>query len=546
MSVRRSPVDLALQRLVLRTSHTPLRAVWALAYRVAAWCATTCLAWGERGASLYSRTNVESPDFTPGLSDVDLKIVLASGPDGAHRCAAARRRFERLLRLLPWIGLIVDYPCIYEADEVDELAAASALTVGLDDVRADPRQAGYFGDRSSVSRVLLLERPGLYSTTASWQLLGGPERRPREPGREPQLERIAAWLELVFWWRELFPVCVSSNGPRAADLCVKCVSEATRVWLWLAHHERVTRRVDALHRALELLPSEEQALRRTIELRRSLTSWPDPPLEESLPFLIRLSGLIAAQIDASAEAAGVTSVRLSGGAPAELMLPRGRWTEGRAPAGDLDEPTPLADWRALACPLAPDDAFVRLSADPRDPAVLGAAAAIDEGPYPTLTAAGLLIRPAATFVRSRLRAIACRTTDPVSFALNEAKPLATFTTLRGWSATDTARRAVDEHRAWLLTTAGPGVRRGDELAMLLSAARAAVFMQSIVDHDPLLPLTLAEAVRILSERSAAWRSVGADAVGHYREFAADGTEPPAKAVAATRSLVSELVPYTLD
>ncbi len=547
MSVPRSPVDLAVQRFVLRTRRTRLRAVWLLAYRVTAWLAAGCLALGERGASLYSRTNLGSPDFIPGLSDIDLTIVLAPGPDVAQRRAAARRRFEKLSRLLPWIGLIVDHPCIYEGDELDELSGESAFTLGLDHPSANPRQAGYFGDRSSVSRILLLERPGLYSTSASWQLLCGPERRPREPVRDVQLERIAAWLELVFWWRELFPVCVQSNGPRAADLCAKCVSEATRVWLWVAHHERVTGRLEALNRALELLPGEEEAIRRTIELRRTLRRRPDSALAESLPFLIRLSARIAALIDAGAEAAGSTTVRLSGAAPGELALPRRSWTDGQAPAGrQPPEAMPLVDWRALACPLAPDDAFVHLGADPRDPAVLGAAAAIDGGAYPTVSADRLLIRPAASFVRSRLRAIACRTTDPVSFALIEATRVATFTTLRGWSATDTARRAVDEHRAWLRARAGGGVRRGDELAMLLSAARAGVFLQSIVEHDPLLPLTLAEGVRIVSEGSTAWRPVGADALGHYREFAEIGIEPPERLVAATRRLVSELAPYAVD
>ena len=56
---------------------------------------------------------------------------------------------------------------------------------------------------------------------------------------------LAAWLELVTWWRWAFTVCVDRSGPRTAHLCLKLVTEPVRIWLWLAHGERVGRRVSA-------------------------------------------------------------------------------------------------------------------------------------------------------------------------------------------------------------------------------------------------------------------------------------------------------------
>lgn len=231
----------------------------------------------------------------------------------------------------------------------------------------------------------------------------------------------------------------------------------------LACGERSAGRVAALHRGLELLPDEEAGLRRTLELFRSLPRCPDPLLRDSLPLLVRLSARIAALIDHDAEAAGSTEVRLTGGAAAEPVLAGGGWkastslTDGRSP--DI---LPLTDWRGVVHPLAPDDTFAPLSADPADPSALTAAAAVADGPYPTLLADRLLIRPGTALVRTRCRAIQCRATDPVSFALIEGRPLALFPDLRGWSSADTAQRAVDEHWAWLHSNAGRRARVAEE------------------------------------------------------------------------------------
>jgi hypothetical protein len=142
-----------------------------------------------------------------------------------------------------------------------------------------------------------------------------------------------------------------------------------------------------------------------------------------------------------------------------------------------------------------------------------------------------MVFPACPLWRSRLRAVQCRATDPVSFALVEGGSVAAFPNVRGWSAEDTARRAVAEHRAWLRSESEP------ELDMLLTAARAALFLESVEAGSPELPLTLAETARQLSS------SVAEESLGRYRELALEDTEPPAGTVAAMRKLVLALPAY---
>jgi hypothetical protein len=509
-----------------------------------------CLRWGEDAASVYSSGRPAGNDFVPGLSDIDLIVVLGGRrehPDVA-RCRV-RRRWDRFGRAIPPLALIVDVPRVYQDTELGELVGSSALTYGLDpDLVKDPRQAAYSGNQASLDRARVLTRPRLYGATEGWHRLAGPERRPREPARDPQQQRIAGWLELMFWWRLLLPLCAEPAGPRVADLCVKSVAEAVRIWMWLAHGERVAGRVDALHRGLELLPEDEDGLRGTLELRRTLPGCPDAPLVDILPILVRLSTHIATVIEGAARAAGYTQVTLASGGPAELVLAGRSWQPGSSLGiGRTPRILPLTDWVGVACPVAPDDAFVPLTWDPADPSVLVAAAKTVDGPYPTLLAERLLVRPRAKFLLMRLRAIQCRATDPVSFALIEGSRIASFPNLRGWSAADTAQRAVDEHRAWLLTSGEPAAAAtegpGQQLGRLLSAVRAAAFQASIVSREPRLPLTLAEAIRTLASTWAASSATAEEALEHYRAFAEHGVPVPANTLPMMRRVVMELEPY---
>jgi hypothetical protein len=526
-----------LQRFVLRTRNTPLRAIWGLLQWACARLAVACLVWGERGASAYSDGRLVPAEFNPGLSDVDLVILLKAQSDPRDVAAGrVRRRWQRLGRLFP----MVDLPRVYEEADLRELVGSSVLTYGLD---SPGGERSHVRESEGFDRLRLLLRPGLHTTVGDWHRLAGPERRLAEPDCDPQQQRIAAWLELVFWWRILFRAVIEANEPRPSDVCIKCIAEALRILVWLAHGERIDGRVQALRRGLELLPEEEDGLRRILELRRSL----DPStLAEGLPLLGRLSNRVAALIDAEGRAAGFTHVRVAGDTSCELILAEGGWKRSRW-LGDGGSPAilPLADWRSLAWPTVPDDSFAALEADPLDASVLRAAVTVSHGPYPTLLAGRVLIRPGQPLARTRMRAVGCRTTDPVSFALLEGAEAAAFPNLRGWSAADTARRGVAEHQAWLHTRArSPDASDGGrELGALLSAARSAQFLDSITAGRPELSLTLTETARTLSDHLGTAGALAEHALDEYRSFARSGAQPRAKTIRAMRKLVLGLDPY---
>jgi hypothetical protein len=148
-----------------------------------------------------------------------------------------------------------------------------------------------------------------------------------------------------------------------------------------------------------------------------------------------------------------------------------------------------------------------VAGDPADPEALARFAAAGEEPQPTLRAPGLHVRPSLDARRTKLRAVQCASTDPVSFALAEGCGDTAFPELAGWSAADWAGRAVAEHRFWLdgMTPAyangyewidappAPDVNGVVTRNRLLAAARAALFQESLEDGDPTLLLS-ADAV----------------------------------------------------
>jgi hypothetical protein len=530
-----------------------MRRFWRSVYWALARAVTAYVSRGESGAAAYVRGGVGTDDFLSGLSDVDTVVVLDQDPAGPGVAAArARRRWKRLHRALPVTELLVEGPMVFEEPALRDLCGALSQTSGRDLAR-DPalRRARQFGEGGAIDWLRMLERPGLYRTdVASWRLLAGPDRRPPQGGRDAQLRRIAAWLELLFWWRWVFPVCIDPSGPRTAGLCLKLVAEPTRIWLWLAHGERVAGRVEALEAGLRRLPEEEDALRLALDLHRSLPRSPEAPLTDVLPALVRISSRIAHLLNDAVRDEGVTEVRLAGADSAELLC-----VEGWRPIEPVEEGIerrllPLADWRSLVRPQLPDESFAPLPGDPGDPGVLAAAAASQgSGPYPALRSDRVMVLPADRLWRTRLRAIQCPTTDPVSFAVADGEPVAMFPRVSGWSAEDTAHQAVGEHRAWLRVSPGSwradGATYGaaDALGVLLTAARAALFEESVAAGEPELPLTATATARRLAERSSAARAIAEDALGVYREFALRRTQPPQETVSAMRGLVCELAAY---
>ena len=223
-------------------------------------------------------------------------------------------------------------------------------------------------------------------------------------------------------------------------MAFKFVAEPARIWLWLVHGERTSGRLDALRRAISLMPEEERSLRWALEVHRSLPAVSAAPLAEALPAMARISARIAEALETEVSAEERTQVALAG-----------------APEAG---PRPLADWRALACPLQPHESFELVPGDPADPALVGRlASSPGTGAYPALVSGDLMVLPAAPFPRSRLRSVQCPLTDPVSFALARGSGTASFPNACGWSAQDTARRAVAEHAAWIGAPAGGGSPR---------------------------------------------------------------------------------------
>lgn len=159
-----------------------------------------------------------------------------------------------------------------------------------------------------------------------------------------------------------------------------------------------------------------------------------------------------------------------------------------------------------------------------------------------------MIFPAVPLRRTRLRAVKSRVTDPVPFAIVAGEPVAELPEVHGWSARDMARRGVAEHRAWLerpydAKADGAVSGMGHQLGRLLTAARAALFLESVEDGTPELCLTVAETARRLAARFPAAATITDEALGSYRDFALADGEPRRTVVAALRALVLELPGY---
>jgi hypothetical protein len=500
----------AVQRLLIRLARTPLRRLLAVAYlglaRVGAWYLTR----GLPGATAYVRGGPGDPDFWPGLSDLDLVLVVADDPGSPGGPAACvRERWRRLQARFPLAKTVLDWPRVYEQAELRDFADSSAFTYGLEPGgNTGAVRAAYFGPRASLDAVRVLERPGLYAPAAGWRRLSGHDRRPHDVVRDEQARRIAGWLELLYWWRWAVRFCVFPIEPRVADLSAKLIAETARIWLWLAHGERASSREDVLERALTRLPEEEDALGYAIDLRRRLPDSPEEPLRHALPSALRMSTRIAQLLGYQVAEHGTSEVRLVG-------------AEGVGAMGDGPEAgrLPLVDWRALACATAPDESLLSLGGDPSDPSQVAAAATSHrDGPYPVLSADGLLLMPAAELVRSRLRAVKCPTVDPVVFAVVAGSDVASFPRVRGWSAADTARRAVAEHRA-RLAVASPSVDGGEPA--MLAAARAGLFAESIERDEPELCLTPTAVRERLEQTGRGAESVDREtvlALPAYRRF----------------------------
>src|SRR3954451_7336680 len=447
-----SPAMRWLQEVVLRTSTGPLRPVLKACYTALERVIRLCLLRADPGASVYLGGSFGFGEPVYGLSDLDVIAV------SAHDPAAIRLRWRRLTQRVPQLARLTRDVFDYGEEELRRAAAAPCMSSGETFLRRD-------GVHDEAG---LTVRPGPFGATREWRLVHGPERRPHMAA-DAQARRLAAWLELQFWWRFAFQAAARPDAPNAAFLCVKLIAEPARLLLWLLGGRALFARRDILREAIVALPAERAAFELALELERALPRRPEPPLTAALASFTRQSALIAALMNDAAVAAGEQAVRLVGGG---------------------SQPLPLMDWRALVAPASSAECFQVLEGDPADPNAL-ARLACSALPAAVRRAGPLRARPALEPSQAKLRAVQCAATDPVSFALADGRAHAPFARASGWWAADWAGRAVAEHRVRLERSEpahlnGHGWLGDPSLTphRLLAAARAAFFKASIEDEEP--------------------------------------------------------------
>ena len=507
------------QRWMLANSRGPLAPVLRALHLVVLHAVAAWLRRAAPGSSTFVSGSFGEGRPLYGASDMDLVIVT---PDeaGAAR-VRVRERWRALCGRAPLLRVIE--LAVLERNELARATSAPAFTYGLG--RPGPPPAAYLGPEALAEKGLL-EGPGLYGPMAGWRPLGRVAAPlPSPPAYDRQAARMAAWLQLQSWWRFAFRTCVGPDGPRTAFTCVKFVSEPLRILLWLTHGERIFDRQSALLRALRLLPEEEPAIRAALDLYARLPSGPVPPVAEMLPHLVRLSLRIAGAIGREVDDAGWTDVALDGEAGGAFL--------------------PLADWRALVWSWVPDERLLPDPGDPRDPdAIARSARRFRPARQPVLRHDDLVILPLEDIESGwgRLRAVQCGLTDPVSVALLGGRASARFPEVAGWSARDWARRAVAEHRCWLET--GPGAADPPPLARPINAARAALFLSSVEEGSPLLPLTPADTMRELADRVAGQQAVAEAAIAEYSDWRAERRAPDPVVARALVTAVRRLDAYS--
>jgi hypothetical protein len=277
-------------------------------------------------------------------------------------------------------------------------------------------------------------------------------------------------------------------------------------------------------------------------------------IERLLACFVSISSAIASRVDEAELATGTTRVQLVG-------------VEG----GDAAD-VPLLDWRALALPVLDqksvpglmevvEERLVQVHADPGDPAALMAAASgAGAGRVPALRRGSLLVEPTLdVWGRGRLRLVQCRATDPVSAALLDGSAHAVFPAVSGWSARDWARRAVAEHRAWLSAGRNQspdphrwiGARHASHarhwgpatLGLLLSAARCAVFLDSVEEGRPSLPLRFTDLPPALAATDPQLGADAAEACAALGDSRREGRPPPPELMRNLRRRVESLPVY---
>ena len=525
-------VAVAFSRFMLRTANTPLSAAWALAYEAAMRAAVAWLRRQHRDASIYLKGSFASREAVYAISDIDLIVVLTG--DGTQPGAvqlSARNSWKQLCQKFPILKLVIQHCWFYEEDDLRESLSAPCPTYGLTSNRRETDdRAAFLGPRALCDHAGLQARPSLYGVRREWKRLAGRDRLPTTGPDNAQSRRLAAWLDLQHWWRYAFQACAEPERAHVPLLCVKLIAEPVRLWLWVERGERVASREAALKRGLSELPEEREVLQLGLDLMKALPSFPSPPLPAVIAALLRQTERLAQHMRAAADEAGYVDVGLTGTEEMVVIPAVRHQVDALLARGLSTELMPLADWRARAVPSVPDEAMMLIEANAVDPAFLAATAHAEGGDaIPALHYNSMLLMPTTNPERGMLRAVQCEPTDPVSTALAERRTVARFPELAGWSAWHAARRAVAEHREWLEADrvvypphGWVGVQSACDsptartLGLLFTAARAALFLESIIEGDPELAVTVAGVAERLVARDSSCRDAVETALRDFR------------------------------
>ncbi|MEO8575707.1 MAG: nucleotidyltransferase domain-containing protein [Gemmatimonadales bacterium] len=552
-------VAASLAQFMLRTARTPLGAVWGLAYRSLVRAAIGHLRGKHREASIYLKGSFASGEEIYGISDVDLVVVLpATGARPGSAQLSAHERWKRLCQRVPVFRLVIEHCWFYEEDDFRESLSAPCLTYGLASSNhvIDDDRAAFLGPHSLRDHSSLQIRPSLYGVRNEWRNVRGRNRLPTATSVDAQDRRVAAWLDLQYWWRHAFLACADPEWNHVPLLCVKLLAEPVRLWLWLARGEMVATREGALRRGLSEMPEEREAFQLGLDLLSALPHSPRPPMSEVIAALLRQTERLALHMSEATSGAGWIDVKLTGSdelTVSDAVLDR---MHALTVGGKRCDLVPLADWRARAVPGLADEAILLVHSDSVDPDFIGTMAQADGAmANPAFRYNSMLLMPTTNPERGILRAVQCELTDPVSLALAGGNVVARFPELRGWSASHCARRAVAEHRAWLSAKAYVfpphgwiGVQSSSSdpktgtVGLLFSAARAALFLESIEEDRAELAVTVAGVAACLVERDGSCRDVVETVLHNYRAFR--GVDKISYPVAPLLAVVRALPAYS--
>ncbi len=477
--------------------------------------------------SAYVRGGTARDQPLWGVSDIDIFCVVAGEAERGATRTRILERWHRMRRRLPGIEAIVSVGA-YEDRDLAESVSDPYLTHGL---RAAPdaplrERALYYPRRAGSDEAWLRTRPGLFGPLSDWRLVHGQPRLPATPEQNPDRRRIAAWGDLQHWWLFAFARCLDPAHFTTSYLAAKLIVEPVRILIWLDEERPIWRRPEVIEAGLNAYPAHREALVLARELMRrplggAAGSDEDAhrrALEAAFPHFMTLSGEVAGRIEAGIEGER-TSVRLDG--------------EVESPGPAL----PLCDWRGLCVRHEPDELLIPLGAEVAPATVAESIGRHSPGRQPVLTGEGSLLVLPAPEGFLQLRRVAGAVSDPVSSALMRGERTAGFYPARGFSAEDWARRAVAEREAQLATVAAePSSAR---IGLLLAAARAGLFAQSITEGDPCLALTGRTAATMLAELDPPRAGAIETAAGEYYRGA--GAVPDPGAVAELEASVAELL-----